>query len=508
MLNGFQEGGPQSLLVDPASDDGPHSRPINASEEVLTRPRRLASPPSTTLNKVTDSRHSPEELSATPVRFPASGSEVRYQQIAVAVVSVITLVLAVEIVAMSNRPILAVLAAATVTFLLPALWVCTWKVHQARCRAVAAYTQTEQRLSAFNDTAVEVLWETTTDGVITYASPRADLLGYTADELVGEGIDIVLAGRDHQRAWDLLSTSLLAGQGWTNERLTFLTRDGHEREMYSSALIHVGTDDQPIGFTGTLRDVEPTNDEDREYIRSHSSVNYILTTQALRTVFQPIVSLSSGAVVGAEALTRFTADPHLTPDVWFHRAADVGLGVELELLALHTALSSAGALPRHIYLSVNLSPQALAADGLVETLTRASWPCSQLVVEITEHVSVSDYADLLAQVQALRDLGIRIAVDDAGAGYASFRHILQLRPDYIKLDRGLVDGLDHDPAKRALAGAFVTFGREVDATIIAEGVENGLEVRAARALGMHAAQGYHLGRPAPADRVWGRSTGR
>ncbi len=233
-----------------------------------------------------------------------------------------------------------------------------------------------------------------------------------------------------------------------------------------------------------------------------ASVHAIITGRRLRTLYQPIVSMVDGTVIGAEALTRFTAEPAATPDVWFARAAEVGLGIDLELLALSTALESAQHLPAHIYLSINLSPDALADSRTPAALQEGIWPCEQLVVEITEHVSVTDYATLADAVTTLRRLGIRIAIDDAGAGYASFRHILKLRPDYIKLDRALVDGIDHDAAKRALAGAFVAFGEELDAFIVAEGVETAAELAAARALGVHAAQGFHTGRPAPAGDGW------
>jgi PAS domain S-box-containing protein len=427
----------------------------------------------------------------------------------VLVVTLVTLVLAVQSLTGHDHRTLSYIAGGTVIALVPVLWVSAWRVRRARQRALAAYTASQQRLTAFVGTANEVLWETNSEGIITYVGPRAEMvLGYGPDELVGQGIDLVLAGRDHQRATDLLATSLAGGHGWTGERFTMLTRDGREKEMYSSALIHVSDDGKPVGFTGTLRELTLEAEAVEEYTRLHQSVQAILDNRALRPVYQPIVSLTSGAIIGAEALTRFTADPPLAPDVWFQRASDVGLGTDLELLALSTALESAVHLPKHIYLSVNLSPQALSDERAIRVLEQSSWPCHQLVVEITEHVSVSDYAALAEIVAQLRDLGVRIAVDDAGAGYASFRHILQLRPDYIKLDRALVDGLDHDPAKRALAGAFVAFGKEVDATIIAEGVETGHEVRAARALGMHAAQGFHLSRPAPADRMWGTAIGR
>ncbi|HEX3005288.1 MAG TPA: EAL domain-containing protein, partial [Angustibacter sp.] len=212
-------------------------------------------------------------------------------------------------------------------------------------------------------------------------------------------------------------------------------------------------------------------------------------------------SVGSGDVVGVEALARFAAEPLQAPDQWFRDAADAGLGTELELLAVEKALHGAQYLPPGLYVSVNVSPQTLLSGRLPRLLDESLWPTSRLVLEITEHVSVDDYAELLPFVDELRPLGARVAVDDAGAGYASFRHILRLRPDYIKLDRTLVDGLDHDPAKRALAGAFVTFGHEVGATVVAEGIESEQELRAAGALGIQSAQGYHLGRPAPVDQL-------
>ncbi|HET8614679.1 MAG TPA: EAL domain-containing protein [Actinomycetales bacterium] len=241
----------------------------------------------------------------------------------------------------------------------------------------------------------------------------------------------------------------------------------------------------------------------RESALAEASVQAILRGRKLRTQYQPIVSVSNGKVIGAEALTHFSATPEATPDVWFARAAEVGLGVELELVALSTALESAHLLPDHIYLSINLSPDALADPRVAALLQDGRWPCRQLVIEVTEHVSVTDYASLAHTVAALRQLGVRIAVDDAGAGYASFRHILKLHPDYIKLDRALIDGIDRDAAKRALAGAFVAFGDELDILIIAEGVETAAELSAARALGVHAAQGFHTGRPRPPGETWG-----
>lgn len=117
------------------------------------------------------------------------------------------------------------------------------------------------------------------------------------------------------------------------------------------------------------------------------------------------------------------------------------------------------------------------------------------MLEITEHAHVEDYNCLLQAIEPLRARGVRLAVDDAGAGYSSLQHILQLQPDLIKLDIGLTRSIDLDPARRALASALVSFARETGSHIIAEGVETASELAALRSIGVDKAQGYFLGRP-------------
>ena len=216
---------------------------------------------------------------------------------------------------------------------------------------------------------------------------------------------------------------------------------------------------------------------------------------ALDTVLQPIIDLSSGAAVGVEALTRFPADPARTPDRCFAEAAEVGLRTELELAALHAALALRRRLPAGLYLAVNagpdtvLSPQftALGADGLLDGV----------VLEITEHAPVDDYVALARVLTPLRAAGLRVAIDDAGAGFASLRHILRLDPDLIKLDMALTQGMHRDRAKHALATALISFANEIGAAVVAEGIEEAAEVEALRALGVRYGQGFHLRRPAP-----------
>jgi CheY-like chemotaxis protein len=137
------------------------------------------------------------------------------------------------------------------------------------------------------------------------------------------------------------------------------------------------------------------------------------------------------------------------------------------------------------------------SPGFIAALTARDVACDRVVVELTEHVEIARYDDLRDALAALRRVGVRIAVDDAGAGYASFQHILELRPDFIKLDRGIVRGVAIDPVRRALAAAVAEFARDIHATVIAEGVENANEVLALRAAGVTCGQGYYFAAPGP-----------
>jgi EAL domain-containing protein (putative c-di-GMP-specific phosphodiesterase class I) len=186
----------------------------------------------------------------------------------------------------------------------------------------------------------------------------------------------------------------------------------------------------------------------------------------------------------------------------FAQAAEVGLGVELELLAVRVALLAAEALPKDLYVSVNVSPAAVLAPELTDVLLASRVPLRRVVLEITEHVSVPDYKQLTTRIDELRALGVRLAVDDAGAGFASFRHILRLAPEYIKLDRTLIENISDDPARRALVAAVVLFALEMGSAVVAEGVETLAELRMTQTLGIDSAQGFLLGRPTDDWGTW------
>lgn len=220
----------------------------------------------------------------------------------------------------------------------------------------------------------------------------------------------------------------------------------------------------------------------------------VLATGAFRPVFQPIVDLATGETVGYEALTRF--DSGQRPDTCFADAWSVSMGVELELATLESAIIAAGDLPAGRWLDLNVSPRLfVAADRLEALVGSADRP---IVVEITEHDLIDDYAAVRAAAAALGS-GVRLAVDDAGVGVANFGHIIELRPDFVKLDMSLVRRVNVDLGRQALVVAMRHFARTAGCRLIAEGIETDEEARALRQLGVEFGQGYWFGRPQPVE---------
>jgi EAL domain-containing protein (putative c-di-GMP-specific phosphodiesterase class I) len=212
-------------------------------------------------------------------------------------------------------------------------------------------------------------------------------------------------------------------------------------------------------------------------------------------VFQPIVDLKRCEIAGYEVLSRFAGPPVAGPDHWFAAARAVGRAVELELCVLQRALAARAMLPGDCFLSVNVAPEALVDPRMSEMLRRDS--LARVVFELTEHTVVSDYALLTQAIQEVRSRGGMVAVDDAGAGYAGLTHILSLRPDFVKLDRGLIAGVHEDEAKSSLVEMLGAFTSRIDAWILAEGIEEPAELERLMQLDVPLAQGYLLARPGP-----------
>ena len=217
---------------------------------------------------------------------------------------------------------------------------------------------------------------------------------------------------------------------------------------------------------------------------------------ALETVFQPVVELASNDCIAYEALTRFPDEPSWTTRDWFAAATDAGVAAQLELAAIASALTHLEDIPYGSALAINVSAAVAVTDEFFELVAPFA---NRLIIELTEHEPIDDYASLALGLQDLRDLGARIAIDDVGAGFASMRHILRLGPDIVKLDLSLTQGLAHDAGARALTSALVEFADSTGTVLAAEGIETPAELELLRGLGVGHGQGYLLGRPSPLE---------
>jgi PAS domain S-box-containing protein len=215
----------------------------------------------------------------------------------------------------------------------------------------------------------------------------------------------------------------------------------------------------------------------------------VIDTTAFTPFFQPIVDLWDGSVVGHEALTRF--GDGRAPNLVFAAAARGGLGIDLETACLRASIAASERLPANGYLSLNASPELVMSGGLCRILDGVRRP---IVLEITEHVEIDDYTSLRGELERLGS-SVRLAVDDAGAGYASFRHILELAPDFVKIDLDLVRGVDAEPARQALIAGMGYFAVKRKLRLVAEGIETRKELDALQALAVPYGQGYLLGKP-------------
>ena len=249
----------------------------------------------------------------------------------------------------------------------------------------------------------------------------------------------------------------------------------------------------------TARQLEHAEQGRRELQAMRAQLQAVLDCRSFSMVYQPIVNAQERRIIGYEALTRFSATPLRSPDQWFNEAAQVGLETELEVAVIEKALEVLSGLPAGTYLSLNVSPETLRSCKLYPILA-ASVP-DRIVLEVTEHESIDDYEAFAEVLKPLRQKGLALAVDDAGAGYASFRHILKLKPDVIKLDVSLTRNIDSDAGRRALAVALIRFAAETGSEMIAEGVETPGELEVLRNLGVNKVQGYLLGRPAPFEQL-------
>jgi PAS domain S-box-containing protein len=228
--------------------------------------------------------------------------------------------------------------------------------------------------------------------------------------------------------------------------------------------------------------------------RGRDHIADVIARRAFRPVFQPIVDLVRNVVVGYEALTRFTDGTD--PEALFAEAAAVGLGVDLETATLGAALAAAEALPKSAWLNLNASPELILRGEPLRSLVAGI--SRHLVLEVTEHAPIADYPAFRAAMVALGSK-VEFAVDDTGTGFASLRHIVELHPAFVKLDRSLMAGLEADDARQAMIVGLCHFAHVTGCRLIVEGIETADELTLLRALAIELGQGYLLGRPLPVD---------
>ncbi|WP_445167747.1 EAL domain-containing protein [Mycolicibacterium sp. Dal123E01] len=226
-----------------------------------------------------------------------------------------------------------------------------------------------------------------------------------------------------------------------------------------------------------------------------AEIRKVVSQRDFEVVFQPVHDVTSGKVMGVEALARFPRAP-FRPDAFLAQAALLGLGIQLETAILRRVISMVPRLPLNIFVAVNLSPGAALVAPWAQLLADVEEP-SRIVLELTEHDAVLDYGALEEALEPCRSRGVRIAVDDVGAGFSSFSHVLELSPEFVKIDQSITRHIDVDDARRRLAHAIAELAGQMGATVIAEGIENQGELDTVGAVGITAAQGFYLSRPRP-----------
>ncbi|MFE4229317.1 EAL domain-containing protein [Arthrobacter sp. NPDC056886] len=397
----------------------------------------------------------------------------------------------------SGREVPARLSILASILLLPVLLYAAWRLIRQQRRDRIEASITAGLMDTVLSTTREWLWAIGADGRFTFSSRASrELLGYEPSDLVGRPCTLIIDLADLKTA-----RKPDARAGRAGLVLSARHRGGRRLSIEVVGRRRSEGGGGRSGFEGIARPLADCAAQSPANQEISARLDHLLTTRTLITAFQPIRDLGAGEIVGAEALTRFVSSPFRSPDQWFDEADSIGRGLELEFLALETALLAAADLPAHLYIAVNLSPAACLDPRLCDIVRDSGLKPGRIVVELTERSAVADYVRLAAALAPLRSAGLRIAIDDVGAGFSSMRHILRLSPELIKLDRTVVAGIDNDPNQRALCAAMVSFSSQIGASLVAEGIETNSELATVTELGVNTGQGYFLGRPSvlPAD---------
>lgn len=250
--------------------------------------------------------------------------------------------------------------------------------------------------------------------------------------------------------------------------------------------------EQLAGFSSIVLAKQAALFGEQEAVRRR--VRKVLEADDVVTLLQPVVDMSTGEVQGYEALSRFADDR--PPDVWMEGAHSVGLGPELEEACARSAILAARHISPEFWMCVNFSPEAIVGGSVGRSVLDAG---RRIVVEVTEHTQVASYSDLRDEMKKYP--GIDVSADDAGAGFAGLRHILELDPRFVKLDISMVRDVDKDPSRAAMVAGMVHFARATGTRLVAEGIETEAEAETLRILGVDLGQGYLFGIPQPPSEI-------
>jgi len=385
----------------------------------------------------------------------------------------------------------------TFIFLATVIW---QTARSARATEMARVAALEER-DRFFDFSTDLLATASPDGYFIRLNPAWTVtLGHDRAELLSRPFSEFVHPDDRAATQIEVARQVYAGKTVVNFENRYRHRDGTYRWLeWTSTPSADGSHLYAIARDVTSRKEEEARRlapliADRERLaEARHRIEATIEGRAFRPVFQPVIHLSSGAIVGFEALTRF-ADG-CRPDVMFATALECGRGIELEMATLGAALREARFLPREAWLSLNVSPTMLRN---IETLRPMLDKARSIVLEITEHEAIGAYEPLRAAMARLGS-DVRLAVDDVGAGVANFNHLVELRPDFVKIDASLVRGVDTDLSRAALLVGLVHFAAAAGCQVVAEGIETEAERTTVERLGVMLGQGFLLAKPAPAE---------
>jgi EAL domain-containing protein (putative c-di-GMP-specific phosphodiesterase class I) len=349
-------------------------------------------------------------------------------------------------------------------------------------------------------TALSLLWLAAIGSGVMARGGRVHWIGRTV-VLTALALPVIRQGHlsaEHV-ALCVASLGLLLTSGRLTRELNHLLRQARHDADNAETLLLAGDIASRVAKRGEALDEHRRAGQPGETLSAperalaEEALARFITGDGLAMAVQPIVDVHTGTVHAYEALARFAGSTE-GPLHWFSMAAALGQRDALERACLGAALHLFEERPAGVSLSVNLSAPVLL-DPLTLEMFDAQRDLRGLIVEITEETLVQSDTQLRAVLAPLRERGARLAVDDMGAGYSGLRQITTVRPSYLKLDRSLISGLDHDSDRAALVGALVGYSKQVGSLLVAEGIEHSAELRVLGELGVPLAQGFYTGRP-------------